>query len=170
LVPSSSVAAGQKQILRILARQDCTGDFLFVAAGVLLLAAIGSGSYSPAISIAQYVRRDAIGAGQLILDQPRIARKIAIEDLRNDSIYNLFGEGLRPGDFPQEAKLDWDCVAGRELITVDSRDPNQKPGQKERLASHLTPVGTNRQGFVFVNRVRATFWHKEKNERRCQRV
>ena len=60
LVPSPSVGAGQKQILRILTRQDCAGDFLFVAAGVLLLAAIGSGSYSPAISIAQYMRREVV--------------------------------------------------------------------------------------------------------------
>jgi hypothetical protein len=36
-----------------LARQDWTADFLSVAGRVFLLAAIGGGSYSPAISIAQ---------------------------------------------------------------------------------------------------------------------
>jgi hypothetical protein len=33
LVASPAVAAGQKQILRILTRQDCTGDFRFVTGG-----------------------------------------------------------------------------------------------------------------------------------------
>jgi len=55
LVPgrTSSAVADQKQIPRILARQDWIAGFLLVAGGDLLPAAGGGGSYSPAISMAQ---------------------------------------------------------------------------------------------------------------------
>jgi hypothetical protein len=55
LVPgrTSSAVADQKQIARILARQDWTTVFPLVAGGDLLPAARGGGSYSPAISMAQ---------------------------------------------------------------------------------------------------------------------
>ena len=44
-------------------------------------------------SLLHRLARHPIGARQLVLDQPRVGRQVAVDDLGNDSVYNLFHEG-----------------------------------------------------------------------------